>query len=77
MSADELLTWFGSAGSACSGDAGFLLLGLILICTTLGAGGGGGGWLFDEDDAGTSSLGLSTEWGLTLTFNFFNCCTSC
>ena len=59
MFVEELLPWAGSAGSACSGDAGFQLFGLILICTTLGAGGGGGGWLFDEDDdAVTSSLGL-------------------
>ena len=70
MFVEELLTWAGSAGLGCAGDAGFLLL-------ALRAGGGGGGWLFDEDDAVTSSLGLSTEWGLMLTFNFFNCCTSC
>ena len=99
MSVEELLTWAGSAGSTCpltvEGGAGVLLLGIMLLCTTLGAGGGGGGWLFDEDDSGarapsclgslrareddgvTSSLALSTEWGLSLTFNFSNCCTSC
>jgi hypothetical protein len=73
VSVEELLTWAGSAASACSGDAGFLLLGLIpdLYYSWVQEVEAEVGYLM-RIDAVTSSLGLSTEWGLMLTFNFFN-----